>query len=194
LCTGLATRHRCHHAVESAKKTRELITRITEHSRHRRTGLHQPVAILTHNLSKVLRSFGRSCRGQGKVFVTLVRHTEQPLLEVGQDIATLGQQAHACLENTTTRREPQRERLREDLATALRHHAHMRPQSIPLTQGKTLRHCKVVKAYDPTLAPILKGKSHCPAPCGRKPGILSEPATGFLFANLTPQGHPSDAS
>lgn len=141
-----------------------------------------------------MRSFGRSCRGQGKVFVTLVRYTEQQLLDVGQDIMTLGQQAHACLENTTTLSETQRARLREDLTTAMRHHAHIRQQSTHLTQGKQLRHCTVVNAYDPTIAPILKGKSNGPAQFGRKPGMISEPATGFIFANLTPQGTPNDVS
>jgi hypothetical protein len=37
-----------------------------------------------------------------------------------------------------------------------------------------------------------KGKSHCPAQCGRKPGIASEPATGCIVAHLVPQGNPSD--
>ena len=60
---------------------------------------------------------------------------------------------------------------------------HIRKQSGRLTQGKKLRHCKLVNAYDPTIAPILKGKSHGPAQFGRKPGIVSEPATGFIFAN-----------
>ena len=141
-----------------------------------------------------MRRFGRSCRGQGRVFVTLVRQTEHQLLEVGKDIATLAQQAHACLEKTTTLSETQRERLREALTTALHHHEHIRQQSKQLTQGKKLRHFKVVNAYDPTIAPIIKGKSNCPAQFGRKPGIISEPATGFIFANLTPQGNPSDVS
>jgi hypothetical protein len=44
----------------------------------------------------------------------------------------------------------------------------------------------------PTIAPIVKGKSNCPAQFGRKPGIVSEPATGFIFANLVPTGNPSD--
>jgi len=74
------------------------------------------------------------------------------------------------------------------------HHEQIRTQSKWLTQGKKLRHCKVVNAYDPTIAPIIKGKSNCPAQFGRKPGIVSEPATGFIFANLTPQGNPSDPS
>src|SRR3954447_15992440 len=54
--------------------------------------------------------------------------------------------------------------------------------------------CKLVNAYDLTIAPILKGKSHCPAQFGRKPGIMSDPATGFIFANQVPEGNPSDPS
>jgi len=141
-----------------------------------------------------MRSFGRSGRGHGKVFVTLVRHTEHQLLERGKDLTTLAQQAHTCLDNTTTLRETQRERLREDLTTAMRHHEHIRQQSTHLTQGTTLRHWKVVNAYDPTMAPMLTGTSNCPAQFGRTPGMISEPATGCIFANLTPQGNPNDAS
>ena len=71
---------------------------------------------------------------------------------------------------------------------------HIRKQSERLTQGKKLSHCKIVNAYDPTIAPIIKGKSNCPAQFGRKPGIVSEPATGFIFANRVPEGNPSDPS
>jgi hypothetical protein len=152
------------------------------------------VDVLKQRLTQVMRSFGRRCRGQGQVFVKLVRQTEHPLLEVGQDITTLAQQAQACLEQTATLSETQRERLSENLTTAMRHHEQMRQQSKHLTQGKKLRHGKVVNAYDPTLAPIIKGKSNCPAQFGRKPGIISEPATGYIFANLTPKGNPSDES
>jgi hypothetical protein len=38
------------------------------------------------------------------------------------------------------------------------------------------------------------GKSNCPAQCGRKPGIVAEPAAGFIFAVHLPVGNPSDAS
>jgi len=38
------------------------------------------------------------------------------------------------------------------------------------------------------------GIADCPAQFGRKPGIVSEPATGFIFANLVPTGNPSDPS
>jgi len=70
----------------------------------------------------------------------------------------------------------------------------MRQQSTQLTPGKQRRHGKVVKAYAPTIAPMIKGQSHGPAQCGRQPGIISEPATGFIFANLTPKGNPSEVS
>lgn len=141
-----------------------------------------------------MRGFGRSCRGRGHVFVKLVRQTEHQLLDLGHPIATLAQQAHEPLQQTTALRESQRDRLTDALTTALRHHDHIRQQSKRLTQGKKLRHCKVVNAYDPTIAPIIKGKSNCPAQFGRKPGLASEPATGFIFANLVPPGNPSDAS
>ena len=46
----------------------------------------------------------------------------------------------------------------------------------------------------PPIAPICKGKSNCPAQFGRKPGIIAEPAAGFIFAWHLPVGNPSDAS
>ena len=76
----------------------------------------------------------------------------------------------------------------------MHHHDHIRQQSTRLTHGKKLRHCKLVNAYDPTIAPIIKGKSNCPAQFGRRPSLASEPATGFIFATLVPQGNPSDPS
>jgi hypothetical protein len=141
-----------------------------------------------------MRGFGRSCRGQGRVFVQLVRQTEQQLLQLGEPIKTWGLTAKECLEHPTTLSEAQRQRLTLALATAMHHHDHIRQQSTRLTQGKKLRHCKLVNAYDPTIAPIIKGKSNCPAQFGRKPGLASEPATGFILANLVPQGNPSDPS
>ena len=141
-----------------------------------------------------MRGFGRSCRGQGHVFVKLVRHTEHQLLALGEPIKTFAVKAKEHLDQTRTLREAQRQRLTLALTTAMSHHEDIRQQSTRLTQGKKLSHCKLVNAYDPTIAPILKGKSNCPAQFGRKPGIASEPATGFIFATLVPQGNPSDAS
>jgi hypothetical protein len=141
-----------------------------------------------------MRSFGRQCRGQGKVFVTLVRHTERQLLALGEAIETWTLETHTLLQHTASLREPQRQRLLRDLETASAAHRQITKQSQRLTQGKRLEHCKIVNAYDPTLAPILKGKSNCPAQFGRKTGILSEPASGFIFANRVPAGNPSDPS
>lgn len=141
-----------------------------------------------------MRGFGRSCRGQGHVFVKLVRHTEQQLLALGEPIKTFALKAQERLAQTPTLREAQRQRLSLALTTAMSHHADIRQQSTRLTQGKKLSHYKLVNAYDLTIAPIMKGKSNCPAQFGRKPGIVSDPASGFVFATLVPQGNPSDAS
>jgi hypothetical protein len=149
---------------------------------------------LTQELAKVMRSFGRRCRGQGQVFVKLVRHTEQQLLALGAPLHTFALKAQECLAQTHTLRAVQRQRLTLALTTAMHHHAAIRHQSTRLTHGKKLSHAKLVNAYDPTIAPILKGKSNCPAQFGRKPGIASEPATGFVFATLVPHGNPSDPS
>jgi hypothetical protein len=92
------------------------------------------------------------------------------------------------------RSQAQRERLLRDLEATRAAHRHITKQSQRLTQGKKLAHCKIVNAYDPTIAPILKGKSNCPAQFGRKTGIVSEPASGFIFANRVPAGNLSDPS
>jgi len=160
----------------------------------RTTQLHSHVQDLAQELKKVMRGFGRRCRGHGHVYVKLVRQTEQRLLELGAPIDRFGQQAHERLAQTTALPDTQRERLRQALTTAMCAHAHIRVQSKRLTQGKKLAHCKLVNAYDLTIAPIIKGKSNCPAQFGRKPGIASEPASGFIFATLVPHGNPSDSS
>jgi hypothetical protein len=141
-----------------------------------------------------MRSFGRQCRGQGKVFVKLVRQTEEHLLDLGRSIETWTLEAQAFLHQERCLSQAQRERLRRDLEAASDAHRHIVKQSQRLTQGKKLAQCKIVNAYDPTIAPIIKGKSNCPAQFGRKTGILSEPASGFIFANRVPQGNPSDPS
>jgi hypothetical protein len=141
-----------------------------------------------------MRSFGRPCRGQGRIFVTLGRHTERQLLALGQPIHALGLRAQPLLAQANEINEAQREGLAVQRTAALGAHGHIRQQSGRLTQGKKLRHGKLVHAYDLTIAPIMKGQSHGPAQFGRKPGMISEPATGFLFANHVPSGHPSDLS
>jgi hypothetical protein len=141
-----------------------------------------------------MRGFGRQCRGQGKVFVTLVRQTERHLLDLGGALETWTQETTALLQHAPTLHESQRQRLLRDLEAASDAHRQIVKQSQRLTHGKRLPHCKIVNAYDPSIAPILKGKSNCPAQFGRKAGILSEPASGFIFANRVPPGNPSDPS
>ena len=156
--------------------------------------MSQQAQELSQALNKAMRRFGRQCRGQGKIFVTLVRETERHLLALGDPIEAWTQQARACLPLDSTRSQTQRERLLRDLEATSVAHRHITKQSQRLTQGKKLSQCKIVNAYDPTIAPILKGKSNCPAQFGRKTGIVSEPASGFIFANRVPVGNPSDPS
>ena len=141
-----------------------------------------------------MRRFGRQCRGQGRVFLRLVRETEARLLDLGQPVVALAQAAQAALQSPKHLAEPSSQRLAAQLQEALSTHAPIAKQSRRLIHGKRLEHCKIVNAYDPTIAPIVKGKSNCPAQFGRKPGIISEPAAGFIFATHAPIGNPTDAS
>jgi hypothetical protein len=146
------------------------------------------------DLAKVMRRFGRQCRGQGKVFVHLVRQTETHLLTTGAPVAALAQTAQAQVQTAPELTEDQRARWDVTLTLALLAHQQIVTQSRRLTHGKPLTQCKIVNAYDPTIAPICKGKSNCPTQFGRKPGIIGEPATGFVFATRLPVGNPSDVS
>jgi hypothetical protein len=156
--------------------------------------LSQQAQELNQSLQKVMRRFGRQCRGQGKIFVKLVRETERHLLTLGDPIEAWSQQARAYLHQDRLRSQAQHYRLLRALEAPSAVHRHITKQSQRLTQGQKLAHGTIVKAYDPTIAPILKGKSNCPGPFGRQTGIMSEPAAGFLFANRVPIGNPSDPS
>jgi hypothetical protein len=157
------------------------------------TALQAQAQQLQYDLQKLMRRFGRQCRGMGNVFVTLVRQTETQLLELGEQVLPLARAAQACLPSTMQLSEDQRARLDSQLTAALEAHQRIAHQSRRLTQGKALTHCKIVNAYDPTIAPMCKGKSHGPAQFGRKPGMLAEPAAGFIVALHLPVGNPSDA-
>jgi hypothetical protein len=141
-----------------------------------------------------MRRFGRQCRGQSKVFVNVVRQTETQLLTTGSPVVGLARAAQAQVQGAPQLAEEQRARLTTQLTAALAAHRQITTQSRRLTQGKALSQCKIVNAYDPTIAPICKGKSNCPTQFGRKPGIIAEPASGFIFAFALPVGNPGDAS
>src|SRR4029450_13109968 len=113
---------------------------------------------------------------------------EARLLEMGVQVLPLAQAAHDYLHGATHLSADQRARLSTQLTAALDAHHRIEHQSRRLTQGKALSQCKIVNAYDPTIAPICKGKSNCPAQFGRKPGIIGERASGFRFAFERPGG------
>ena len=144
-------------------------------------------------LAKIMRRFGRQCRGQGKVFVSLVRQTETHLLTTGE--AWWRWQA-------PPRRNCRAPRVDGGLAAAvgyhadrgLGHHQQIATQSRRLTHGKPLTRCKIVNAYDATIAPICKGKSNCPTQFGRKPGPVGRACHRLRVRAQLPVGNPSDAS
>jgi len=171
-----------------------LLESITRQGTPSAQALSQQAKELSQNLKKVMRGFGRQCRGQGKVFVKVVRETERQLLALGEPIEAWTEQARQSLHQDLTHSHAQRQRLLRDLAATSAAHRHITKQSQRLRQGKKLAPCKIVNAYDPTITPIIKGKSNCPAQFGRQIGILSEPASGFIFANQVPAGNPRDPS
>jgi hypothetical protein len=128
----------------------------------------------------------------GNVFVTLGRQTETQLLQLGQQVLPLAWAAQACLHGASPLSAERQARLDTQREAALAAHHRIDHQSRRLTQGKALAHGKIVNAYDPPIAPICKGKSNCPAQCGRKPGIIADPAAGFIVALHLPVGNPSD--
>jgi hypothetical protein len=172
----------------------QLIAQIAEQCTTQGTALKTQAQQQLQDLAQLRRRFGRQCRGQGKVFVSLVRQTETQLLTTGEPGVALARTARAHVQTATQLTEDQRTRWDTTLTVAGATHPQIAPQSRRLTHGKPLTRCKIVNAYDATLAPICKGKSNCPTQFGRKPGLLAEPATGFVFAARLPVGNPSEVS
>ena len=141
-----------------------------------------------------MRTFGRKCRGNGKVYLKLVRETEKRLLKQGCKVVPLALCAQMHLQNDPHIEEAQQERFLHQLDQALEAHRRIETQSRQLVNGKKLDHCKIVNPYDLSIAPIKKGKSNCPTQFGKKPGIIAEMGTGFIFGYHLPAGNPDDAS
>jgi hypothetical protein len=171
-----------------------VVTALTEQCAGTGTAVKVQAQRLQLDLAKIMRRFGRQCRGQSQVFVSMVRQTETQLLTTGSSVVGLARAAHAQVQSAPQLGEEQRTRLATQLTAALAAHQQIATQSRRLTNGKTLTQCKIVNAYDPTIAPICKGKSNCPTQFGRKPGIIGEPASGFIFALALPGGNPADLS
>ncbi len=141
-----------------------------------------------------MRTFGRQCRGKGKVYLKWVRETEKRLLSMGCQVVPFALSAQIHLQKDIAIQAVQRDRLMHKLDQGLEAHRHIEKQSRQLVNGKKLDHIKIVNAYDPTIAPIKKGKSNCACQFGKKPGIIAEMGTGFIFGYHLPPGNPNDAS
>lgn len=141
-----------------------------------------------------MRTFGRKCRGRSKVYLARVRETEKKLLSIGSKVVPLALATQMLLQTDAHIEATQQERLRQTLDEVLQAHRPIEKQSRQLVNGKKLSHCKIVNAYDVTIAPIKKGKSNCPTQFGKKPGIIAEMGTGFTFGFHLPLGNPDDAS
>jgi hypothetical protein len=128
------------------------------------------------------------------VFVTLVRRTATPVLETGAQVRPLARAAQASLHGATPLSAEPRAPLTTRLTAALEAHHRLAPHSRRRTQGKSFSHGQIVHADDPSMAPMCTGTSHGPAPCGRKPGLIAEPAAGCICALHRPVGNPRAAS
>ena len=171
-----------------------MVEQIAQKSAQGKTALRVQAIALQGDLSKVMRCFGRQCRGQRRVFLKLVRQTERQLLEVGEPVMALAQGANDLLQQASELSSSQGERLRSQLQEAMDTHARIAQQSRRLVSGKKLLHGKLVNAYDTTIAAIVKGKSNCAAQFGKKPGICADMVSGFVFAWHLPLGNPGDGS
>jgi hypothetical protein len=129
----------------------------------------------------------------GTVCVTRVRQTETQRVERGHQVLPRARAVQTRLDRMTQLSEAQRTRLSPQLTGALESHQRSEHQSRRLTQGKAVTHGQLGNAYEPTIAPSCKGHSHCPAQFGRQPGMIAEPAAGFILALHLPGGHPRDA-
>jgi hypothetical protein len=130
----------------------------------------------------------------GNMFVTVVRQTETQWLALGHPILPLARAAQQRVHGATPRSEDPRARLDPQLTAALEAQQRSAHQSRRLTQGNAVAHGTMVHAYDPTMAPMCTGKSHGPAPFGRKPGMIAAPAAGVIFGRYLPRGHPRAGS
>ena len=159
-----------------------------------RKSLQRDAQQVHQSLKKIMRTFGRQCRGQHRLLVRWVRQTERQLLDVGQSVGPLAMCAALELQEDAALESRQQQRLQAHLRQATQHYEQIEQQSRRLIHGHRLSQAKIVNPYDRTIAPIIKGKSNAPVQFGKKPGIIAEMATGFIFALHLPEGNPDDAS
>src|SRR5262249_26993928 len=83
------------------KKVLQVITQIAEQCTTQGPALKTQAQEQLQELAKIMRRFGRQCRGQGKVFVRLVRQTDTQLLTTGEPVVRLAQTAQAQAQPAT---------------------------------------------------------------------------------------------
>ena len=93
-----------------AKKVLQVLTALSAHCADTGATWKSQAQHLQRELAKIMRRFGRQCRGQGHVFVSLARQTQTLLLSTGQAVAQLAQIAQAYLQRAAQLTEEQRAR------------------------------------------------------------------------------------
>ena len=116
-----------------------------------------------------MRTFGRKCRGRSKVYLARVRETEKKLLSIGSKVVPLALATQMLLQTDAHIEATQQERLRQTLDEVLQAHRPIEKQSRQLVNGKKLSHCKIVNAYDVTIAPIKKARATVPLNSAKNP-------------------------
>ena len=106
-----------------------MVTSLTEHCAGTGTAVKVQAQRLQLDLAKIMRRFGRQCRGQSKVFVSVVRQTETQLLTTGSPVVGLARAAHAQVQSAPQLGEEQRTRLDTQLTAALAAHRQIVTQS-----------------------------------------------------------------
>ncbi len=91
---------------------------------------------LQTDLKAQMRTFGRQCRGKGKVYLKWVRETEKRLLSIGCQVTPLALCAQMHLQKDIAIDQVQQERLMHKLDEALQAHRHIEKQSRQLVNGK----------------------------------------------------------
>jgi hypothetical protein len=141
-----------------------------------------------------LRRGGRQCRGLGHGFVTLGRPTATPGLARGPPVLARARAAPVGRHGAPPRAEdPQARRETQRTAALQAPHRSAHP-SRRLTPGTALPHGQSVQADEPPMAPRGHGQRPGPAPLGRTPGLMAEPAAGWIVALQRPVGPPRAAS